>query len=716
MISQNATRRRAPLAVAIIAAPSLAAAQIAGTDAPVIVPEVQVEATGQTAAGPVQGFVATEQRSATKTDTPLLETPQSVSVITRDRMDAQAVRSVSEALRYTPGVDSEAAGFDPRFDDLRIRGFDARPSQYLDGLRLLRQFGPSSIEEYGLERIEVVRGPSSVLYGQTTPGGLINLVTKRPTVAPFGEVNLSAGSHDRYQGSFDLGGPLTADGKFLYRLTGVVRNSDTQVDHVSDDRYYIAPAITWRPDANTSLTLLGRFQYDQGGSPIGLPSVGTLLPNRNGRIPRNRYSGEPGFNNSDVSIAALGWEFEHRFDDTWSIRQNGRYLNNNVNYNTMYGTGLSADQTTLSRGTLTQREGSGTINLDTTITARFATGPIAHTVLFGTEQRFYSGNYQTYFGRGPSLNLFSPNYGGYVADARIAPTFYTNRDDQLTQYGIYAQDQLRLGNWLLTVGGRQDWASSKATNQFNGVRTSQDDDAFTGRAALMYLFDNGLAPYVSYSTSFDPVTGGTAPQRGGGQFQPTEGEQYELGLKFQPRGMNSFVTASLFNLTQTNVSTRDPLYTGFSVQTGEIRVRGLELEATASLAEGLNLIAAYTYLDGEITSANDNTQGNRPGLVPRHSASLWADYRFGEGSLLPGFGFGGGLRYMSSRFGDNANTLRSPSVTLADASISYQTGPYNLSVNASNLFDKTYVSSCSGAFYCYYGTGRTVIGTLSYRW
>jgi iron complex outermembrane receptor protein len=233
-----------------------------------IVPEAQVEAAGQAATGPVQGFVTREQRSATKTDT-----PSSGNAAIRlghhpDRMDAQAVRSVSEALRYTPGVDSEAAGFDPRFDD---RGFDARPSQYLDGLRLLRQFGPSSIEEYGLERIEVVRGPSSVLYGQTTPGGLINLVTKRPTVTPFGEVNLSVGSHDRYQGSFDLGGPSTADAKFLYRLTGVVRNSGTQVDHVGDDRYYIAPAITWRLDANTSLTLLGRFQYDQASAAACAP-------------------------------------------------------------------------------------------------------------------------------------------------------------------------------------------------------------------------------------------------------------------------------------------------------------------------------------------------------------------------------------------------------------------------------------------------------------
>ncbi|SHI87619.1 iron complex outermembrane recepter protein [Roseomonas rosea] len=706
------------LACAVTLAPAIAAGQTADSPeaGPVLVPEVRVESSGQTATGPVQGFVATEQRGATKTDTPLIETPQSVTVITRDRIEAQAVRSVSEALRYSAGVTSELSGFDPRFDDLRIRGFDARASQYLDGLRLLRQFGPSSVEQYGLERIEVVRGPSSVLYGQTAPGGLINLVTKRPTQTAFGEVNLSAGSHDRFQGSFDLGGPLTADGQFLYRLTGLVRNSDTQVSHVADDRYYIAPALSWRLDPNTTLTLLGRFQYDQGGSPIGLPAQGTLLPNRNGRIARDRYAGSPRYNRSDVSVASIGYEFQHRIDDRWSIQQNGRFLHSNVDYYSMYGSALSADQRVLTRGTLTQRESSDTWNFDTTVTGRFRTGPVQHTLLFGFDERLFSGNYQAHFGRGPSLDLFNPDYGVSVPDARIASTSVTNRDDRLQQSGLYLQDQIRIGNLILVAGGRLDWARTRQTPRATGLQTRQDDDAFTGRLAATYLFDSGFAPYLSYSTSFDPVVGAGAPQRGGSPFQPTEGEQYELGLKYQPPGMNSFVTASLFQLTQTNVSTRDPAYTQYSIQTGEVRVRGLELEATASLAEGLNLVGSYTYLDAEITSANDATRGNRPALVPTHQASLWADYRFGEGSFLPGFGIGAGVRHVGNRFGENANTLQSPGVTLADASVSYQTGPYKFTVSGSNIFDKIYVASCQGAFYCYYGTGRTVIGTLTYRW
>ena len=711
-------RKEIPLAVAAALVPGLAWAQGAVPEGTVQLPTVNVEATGQTATSPVRGFVAERAASATKTDTPLLETPQSISVITRDRIDAQAIRSVSEALRYTPGVLSEMSGFDPRFDSVMIRGFNARPSQYLDGMRLLRTFGPTAIEQYGLERLEVVRGPSSVLYGQTVPGGLVNMVSKRPTETPFGEVNLSAGSHDRFQGGFDLGGPLTEDGTLLYRVTGLVRNSDTEIDHVGDDRYFIAPALTWRPTADTSLTLLGRFQYDQNSSPIGLPAQGTLLPNVNGRIPRSRFAGEPDYNRSDVTQTSIGWNFEHQFDDVWTVRQNSRYMHNTVKYNSLYVSALEADQFTIRRGSLVQRETSDTLNLDNQVQARFTTGPIEHTVLAGLEYRQFWGNTQSYFGTAPTLNIFNPGYGAFVPDSRLTAVggLRTNNNQHLAQTGLYLQDQLRYGNWLLTVGGRQDWAESRTVGRVTRARTSQDDDAFTGRVALMYVSDIGLAPYVSYSTSFDPVVGSYNAGRGGGAFQPTEGEQYEAGIKYQPPGMNSFITASVFQLTQTNVSTRDPLFPNSSVQTGEVRVRGAELEAVASLARGLNVIGAYTYLDGEITKANDGTVGNRPGLVPQHAASLWADYRMGEGTVLPGLGFGAGVRYTGSLYGDNANVYRSPSVTLADASVSYEFGNYRLSVNGSNIFDKRYVASCTGATYCYYGTGRTVIGTLAYRW
>lgn len=682
----------------------------------ILLPTVDVQGQRETATGPVQGFVASRAAGATKTDTPLIETPQAITVITRDRIDAQAVRSVEEALRYTPGVTANLNGFDPRFDAARIRGFDARPSQYLNGLRLLRQFGPTSIEQYGLERIEVVRGPSSVLYGQSVPGGLINLVSKRPTETPFGEVNLSAGNNDRFQGAFDLGGPLDEAGQFSYRVTGLVRNSDTDVDYVGDDRYFFAPALTWRPDGETRITLLGSYQYDQGGSPIGLPAQGTLFYNPNGKIPRDRYAGEENFSRSDVTTTTLGWDIERRLNSVFTLRQNARYTHNTVKYDTMYGTGLQADLRTLNRGTLVQRERSDTVNLDTGLQADFSTGPVVHKVLAGADVRQYWGRYETYFGAGPSVDIFNPARGLAVRDSRRAPTFSTNRNDDLHQLGLYVQDQMRWNNWILVLGGRQDWAGSEQTSRISGARTTQNDNAFTGRVALMYAADNGLSPYASYSTSFDPQAGATAAARGGQAFRPTEGEQYEIGLKYQPPGMASFVTASAFDLTQTNVTTRDPLFPSSSVQTGEVNVKGVELEAVGSLTRNLSLIASYTYMDAEITADNGGNQGNRPALVPEHMAGLWGQYQFREGQTLAGLGLGAGLRYMGNFYGDNANEFRTPSVTLFDASVSYAWDRYKVSVNASNLADKEYVASCSSANYCYYGSGRTVIANLAYRW
>jgi iron complex outermembrane receptor protein len=685
-------------------------AQDAG-DGSVVLPPISVEGAAPTATSPVQGYVAPVTGTATKTDTPLIETPQSISVITRDQLNDRAVQSITEALGYTAGTFSGTVA-DPRFDDPNIRGFSAGPNQYLDGLRILRTFGAPAVEQYGLERVEVLRGPSSVLYGQSVPGGLVNMVSKRPTDQSFGEVNLQAGSHDRYQGSFDLGGALDAEKQLTYRLTALGRKSDTQMDYVEDDRIFVAPALTWKPNSDTRLTLLGRFQHDEAQSPPGLPAIGTLYGNPLGQISTSFYPGEPTFRDSELEMSSIGYDFEHRFNDTFTIRQNARYLHLSFDYDSLFTSGLAADQRTLQRGSLVQRESSDTVNVDTTAQAKFGTGPLDHTALFGIDYRRFWGDTRTGFGTAPSLDLFNPVYGQQIA----LPAIGTDRDDELSQIGVYVQDQVKLDKWLLTLGGRHDWVETEQRSRITGEETSQDDTAFTGRAALMYLFDAGFAPYVSYTTSFDPVVGSQAPQRGGGTFEPTEGEQYEVGVKYQPPGSNSFITAALFDLTRTNVTTTDPDFPTFQLQTGEARVRGVELEATASLMQGLNLTAAYTYLDSEITESNSGTEGNRLATVPEHLASLWGDYTFPEGSLLEGFGFGAGVRHIGSRFGNDANDIKVPSVTLFDAAVHYDFDQFRIGLNANNLFDKKYVTSCGSVGGCYYGNRLAVISTLTYRW
>ncbi|QQP90781.1 TonB-dependent siderophore receptor [Skermanella sp. TT6] len=695
---------------AVMILPAGASAQ--GTEGgQIVLPPISVETTAPTGTSPVQGYVAPVTSTATKTDTPLIETPQSISVITRDQLDDRAVQSITEALGYTAGTFSSTFA-DPRFDDPVIRGFSAGPNQFLDGLRILRTFGAPAIEPYGLERVEVLRGPSSVLYGQSVPGGLVNMVSKRPTEQSFGEVNLQAGSHDRYQGSFDLGGPLDQEGQFLYRLTALGRKSDTQMDHVEDDRWFVAPALTWKPGPDTRLTLLGRFQHDEAQSPPGLPAVGTLFGSPFGDISTSFYPGEPTFRDSELELSSIGYDFEHRIDDTFTIRQNARYLHLRFDYDTLFTSGLAADQRTLRRGSLVQRESSDTVNVDTSGQAKFATGPLGHTALLGVDYRRFWGDTRTGFGAAPSLDLLNPVYGQAIAP----PPIGTDRDDDLSQLGIYVQDQVRLDKWLLTLGGRHDWVETEQRSRITGAETTQDDSAFTGRAALMYLFDGGFAPYVSYTTSFDPVIGTQAPQRGGGSFEPTEGEQYEVGLKYQPPGSNSFFTAALFDLTRTNVTTTDPDFPTFQVQTGEARVRGIELEATASLMRGLDVTAAYTYLDSEVTESNTGTEGNRLAAVPEHLASLWGDYSFPEGSLLEGFGLGAGVRHIGSRFGNEANDIKVPDVTLFDAAIRYDFDRFRVALNANNLFDKEYVTSCGSVGGCYYGNRLAVISTLTYRW
>ncbi|MCQ4160307.1 TonB-dependent siderophore receptor [Roseomonas sp. GC11] len=686
-----------------------------------VLPTIDVQAQRGQATAPVQGIVAESALGATKTDTPLIETPQAVTVITRDRIEAQAARSVEEAVRYTPGMTTGLSGYDPRFDAFRLRGFDARASQYLNGLRLMRTLGPTSTELYGLERIEIVRGPSSVLYGQSVPGGLINMVSKRPTETAFGEVNLSAGTDSRLQAGFDLGGPLGEGSAFSYRLTGLVRNADTGVDNVPDDRYFIAPALTWRPDNDTRVTLLSSYQYDQGGSPIGLPATGTLYT-ASGRIPVSRYLGEDSYNRSDVLAVTFGWDIERRLDAIFTFRQNARYTYNRVAYETMYGRSLSG--ATLSRGALVQRERSETLNLDNGLQADFTTGAVTHKLLAGADARQFWGTYASYFGTAPAINIFNPVYGAAVADPRRSWLSAVDRSDNLGQLGLYLQDQLRWRNWILVAGLRHDWASTEQNSYLTRTRTDQDQSATTGRIALMYAAENGLSPYVSYSTSFDPVIGTNGLT--GEAFRPTEGEQYEIGLKYQPPGRQSFLSAALFDLTQSNVTTRTTNSAGASVQvqTGEVNVKGLEVEALAELGGGWQLIGAYTYMLGEITQdsavasgrTTTGNEGNRPALVPEHMASLFARYRFAEDSPLAGLSLGGGLRYMGNFYGDNANTYRMPAVTLADATIGYDWRNYRLAVNASNIADTRYVASCSSAYYCYYGTGRTVIANLSYRW
>lgn len=706
-------------------------ASVAGANA---LPTIDVEGAGDG----TSGYVATRSTSATKSNTPLIETPQAISVVTRDQIKDQGALNAGQALNYSAGVIGEQRGVNTSgFEYITGRGFQLE--KYLDGMRLPNvQYLLPSYEVFNLDRIEVLHGPASVLYGQSYPGGLVNLVSKRPTDQPFGVINLMAGNYGLGGTSIDVGGPLNNDKTLLYRVTGLFRNNDTQVDFAHEQRVSIAPSLTWKPDADTSFTILANYQKDpDAGYYNFLPALGTVLPNPNGKISRSFNPGEPDFNKHSREQAGIGYLFEHRFDENVTVRQSLRYINlkddlQNV-FTTFGGTGFQPDNRTLNRYGFYNNESLNQVTTDNQVQFDFATGPIKHKAIFGLDYQHVTYNelYNSFM-PAPSIDAYAPVYGASIA--MLPPN--GGDDAQLDQIGLYAQDQISLGNWRFMISGRQDWTGSRDFDPVGKTGTTQSDKAFTWRTGLVYLFDNGLAPYLSYATSFQPQIGAGF---GNVVFKPTTGEQYEAGVKYQPVGWDSFVTAAVFNLTQQNVLTSDTLHTGFSVQTGEIRSRGVELELHSNINRNLELIAAYTYLDNVVTQANDtNLQyglnvGAHPVGIPRNTASLWAKYTFKDGAA-DGLALGGGVRYVGSTYGTNTNVWdnipgfentpsKVPAYTLVDAMISYDFGAkfadlkgWSAAVNARNLFDKTYVSYCQSVVACQYGLGRTVLGTLAFRW
>ncbi|MBR0667602.1 TonB-dependent siderophore receptor [Roseomonas hellenica] len=678
------------------------------------IPEINVE--GQTPRGwsPVTGYIPEVSGTATRTDTRLIETPQSISVITRDQMDAQRAQTMRDALAYTPGIVS-TRGFNTSDDSFSIRGFQGLAqlgSIYRDGLRYgANNFAQGLTEPYGLERIELLRGPASVLYGGAEPGGVLNLISKRPTLTPLHEIELSGGSYGNRQIAVDLGGPIDAAGVWSYRLTGLLRGGDTQIDHIHDDRRYIAPALTWRPNADTSLTLLGAYYSGDTVFNYGLPFQGTVLTNRNGQIPTDRFIGQPGFDRYVTETLSLGYAFEHRFNDTFTFRQNFRYLYANSDIRDLQFLTLSANQRSVTRSAENRRTTSTQYTVDNQLEARFDTGPLRHTLLVGLDY----ANTRLVDIRGvarptvSSLDLFAPQYNTAFPAARLGST--TNLFSTVEQTGIYAQDQIRIADRLvLLVGGRYDWVSSVTLNRLTRNLSDPDDGAFTGRVGLVYLFDNGFAPYASYSTSFQTSAG--LASRSGEDFKPTTGRQYEVGIRYQPPGRRSFVSLAAYELTKRNVTTSDPVFAGFFVQQGEVRSRGVELETQLAITDNFNIMAAYTYTDALVTKSNAADLGTVPATIPMHQMTLWGDYTFREGALR-GFGFGAGVRYSSATY-NTGNTARVPDYTVVDAMARYDFNEqWRLSVNVRNLFDNTYVASCTYA--CFYGERLTVTAALRYR-
>lgn len=669
---------------------------------------------GETAQSPGKGFVARQSAAGTKTDTPIIETPQSISVVTQQQLDDQKPRGISEALNYTSGAFTALVGASNRYDYVALRGFSdsSVDNTLLDGLRLMSDQGSYSsfqVDPYFLQRIDVLKGPGSILYGRASPGGVVALTSKKPLFQPYHEVELTVGNRNRLEGAFDISGPIDQNGVMAFRVTGLARGMDTQFDHVREQRFAIAPslAINFTPD--THLLLQAYLQHDpEGGYHSGVPAEGSLFP-RNGRyISRYFFDGDPTVEKYRRTERMVGYQFEHAFNDQLTVRQNFRYVFGDTRLRQIYGFGwASADE--LTRYYSGAKEATHAYTVDNQLEGKFATGAMKHTMLFGLDyqKRHVDGFWES--GSADPINAFNPVYGSPGLTGVTASPI----DRWLEQTGLYLQDQIAIDRWRFTLGVREDHA--KASNLYGtGTPSEWSGSKFTKRAGVVYLFDNGIAPYFSYSDGFNPSL--RADQRGN-LLQPATAQQFEAGVRYQPKGSSTLLAASVFNLDQENVATK-PVGQIYYVPSGKIRTRGVELEARTQVTDTVSVLANYTFTNMKFIESAEGFVGNTPYQVPRHMASAWVDWRF-----MPGYTAGMGLRYVGTSWGDNANSFKVPPYTLVDLMLRIDLARWDpslkgakLQLSAKNLFNKNYVASCLSNAYCYWGDARNVMATISYQW
>ncbi|MCC4287081.1 TonB-dependent siderophore receptor [Vreelandella aquamarina] len=659
----------------------------------------------------------TAQQAATKVATPFIETPQSVSTITETQMSQRGVSTVQRATDYTPSVYSNQVGASNRFDYLVLRGFSdgSLSNTFLDGLKVMGDANSHSsmrIDPWFLDSIEVVRGPASVLYGRASPGGVVALNSKRPEFEPGGELRFRVGNNNQRSAAFDLTGPLGEEQRVAFRLTGIASAADTQFGPAEEERYAIAPRLTWDMTDATSLTVEAYLQDEpEGGYHSGVPYEGAVVA-RNGRtISNNFFDGEADYDAYERTQRMLGYTLEHRFNDRVSARQLLRYLNSDVTLNQVYGFGwASPTSNELARYYSGSEESLQALTVDNQLEARLTSGFMEHTLLLGADYQQRENEVAWPSGAFPSLDAFNPVYGSEPL-AFYAPV---RENHELEQTGVYLQDQIAVDNWRVTLGGRFDWVNIDNTNRDSGATSTLSDTQFSGRAGVVYLFDNGIAPYVSYSTAFTPTSFVDA---NGDLLAPMEGAQWETGVKYQPNEQQQY-SAALFHISQENVATKEQPTDPYRA-VGEIESQGIELEAQTQLTEALSLQAGYSFTDITYAKSDDGNQGNNAIYSPRHQVQLWGHYAVQKG-WLSGVDIGVGVRHYADIAADRANTATVPDYTLVDATLGYDWSQAGLNgvetrLNVHNALDKAYVASCNSLEYCYFGAERGITASVHYR-
>lgn len=670
----------------------------AGGESTLPVVRVKASREQESGTGPVRGYAARRSASATKMDTTLLETPQSMTIVGAEQIADQKATSITEALAYAPGVMADP-GYANSYDVLYSRGFrlqDGNGGVYRDGLKLGGSgWATGQQEPYGLERIELLKGAASVLYGATAPGGVLNVVTKQPQKDHVNEVVAEAGNYDHRALGADLGAKLS-DG-LTGRLVLLARDADTSVDHIPNDTRYVAPSLRWAPNAHTSLTLMAHHVERRTAYIWGVPAEGSLVSSPYGKLPRERFVGEPGFDRQDTMQSSFGWLLTHKLAEGVSLHHGLRWIDseNHVRF-TNLNSRATTDPRDYQRRAIDELETTRGISADTRVQSEFDAIGLRHKAVAGFDlANHHVGSEWRLASLGP-LNLFDPVYG--ATPGSFAPLF-DDREHQ-RRVGLYLQDQIKIGALTALAGLRRD----EVRSELNGE--TEKTGATTGRVGLVWEVAPGVAPFVSWSQSFEPVSG---TDNEGQRYKPTRGEQIELGLRWEH---GDFVaSAAVFDLTQTNVlKSRTGL--DKAVQTGEVRSRGLELEAKGPIARNVQLIASYAYTDAKTTKSEDVSEIGLPASYqPRHQAALWARI---DDWLTPRLHAGLGTRYTGTTEDWGGTGAVVPSYITLDVLVGYAAGPWTWRLNINNLTDKTTLL-CNGGW-CTYGDGRRATASVGYRW
>ncbi|CAM4367199.1 MULTISPECIES: TonB-dependent siderophore receptor [Pseudoalteromonas] len=676
-----------------------------------------------------RGLISYVSATASKTAIPIVKTPVSVSVLTAQRISDLGAETLQDAIGYVAGVYNGPYGVDTRGDWSKIRGVD--PLLYVDGLqKLFGNYNNTRTNPYALESVEILKGPSSVLYGQGSTGGIVNAVSKLPKADTEGEIWAQVGNYDRKQLALDYNTTFGEQQEYQARAVAMYRDSGTQTDYVDDNTLMLAPSFSWLASDETKITLLANLQRNESGSSTQFfPHEGTILPAKYGQIPSERFVSEPGWDKYDTEQQAITAIVEHSFDLDTHIKFSGRYSDSSSEYRTIYSwpPKFEADKRTVKRIASLTDSNARSMTMDLQFHKYLELDAVKLTMVSGVD--YQDADTDSDRGRGVAapLDLYNPVYG---QSTELPTTVVDNPENTLNnkQLGAYAQVTAEVNSWVLNAALRYDDVSNQVQT-VGAIKNSQN--ATTGRIGVLYQFENGIAPYASYSESFKAVFG-QKPQ--GGAYKPLEGEQVELGLKYQPTGTEHLITASIFEIKDKNQIRK--VSPEFEVQDGEIAVKGLELEAQLEW-QHLDIYAAYSYLETEqdvsplsstelyvaqdlVTLITDDTQLS---ATPKHLASIWATYRADE--WLPGLKFGAGIRHVGETYDGsrtvelNGQTLHQQLVTdnftLVDMMIGYDIEQYQFSLQVDNVSDKTVITSCLFRGDCFYGQRRTISANVKYK-